>query len=77
MIARGASGGSGSEGQGWSLGAEARTVLELTNGDVLYFLVGQEGTSTCRKVSHAWPRPRAVAIPTSPCNKVWSILEPT
>ncbi|XP_071450132.1 tyrosine-protein kinase receptor-like [Hetaerina americana] len=49
IIARGASGGRGSDGAGTSLGATVRGVLELRAGEPLYFLIGQEGVSACAK----------------------------
>ncbi|XP_072157406.1 leukocyte tyrosine kinase receptor isoform X2 [Bemisia tabaci] len=51
IIAKGAGGGKGSNGQGVSLGAEARGVYEFRAGQQLYIVVGQEGGSVCRKVS--------------------------
>ena len=50
IIAKGAGGGKGSNGQGVSLGAEARGVYEFRAGQQLYIVVGQEGGSVCRKV---------------------------
>ncbi|XP_046399789.1 ALK tyrosine kinase receptor-like isoform X2 [Ischnura elegans] len=49
IVARGASGGKGSDGVGTSLGSTVRGVLELRAGEPLYFLVGQEGVNACTK----------------------------
>ncbi|CAB3381252.1 Hypothetical predicted protein [Cloeon dipterum] len=44
IIAKGASGGRGSSGQGISRGAVVRAVAELRKGEALYILVGQQGS---------------------------------
>uniref|UniRef100_T1H974 Tyrosine-protein kinase receptor n=1 Tax=Rhodnius prolixus TaxID=13249 RepID=T1H974_RHOPR len=49
IIAKGASGGKGSDNHGTSWGAMVRTVVELRKGQNLYILVGQEGNSACIK----------------------------
>jgi len=51
LISRGARGGKGSDDKGYALGALVRGVIELQKGDQLYFIVGQEGTDACPKVS--------------------------
>jgi len=43
----------GSSNTGITLGAFVRGVIELQKGDQLYFMVGQEGTDACAKVSIA------------------------
>ncbi|XP_059480831.1 tyrosine-protein kinase receptor-like [Neocloeon triangulifer] len=49
IIAKGASGGRGSSGQGISRGAVVRAVVELRKGEPLYILVGQQGSrATCK-----------------------------
>ncbi|XP_067007644.2 leukocyte tyrosine kinase receptor isoform X2 [Anabrus simplex] len=47
LIAKGAGGGYGSDGNGSSYGAVARLIVELHKGQRLFILVGQEGTSAC------------------------------
>ncbi|KAK5639789.1 hypothetical protein RI129_010600 [Pyrocoelia pectoralis] len=49
FILVGASGGKGSGGMGSSRGAMVRTVMELSKGQEVLLLVGQEGTSACVK----------------------------
>lgn len=51
IIAIGAGGGLGAGGHGVSKGAEARLVIELLMNKDLYILVGQQGTSSSKKVS--------------------------
>ncbi|KAF6214835.1 hypothetical protein GE061_009578 [Apolygus lucorum] len=51
IIAKGASGGRGSDGQAPSRGALVRTVVELKKGQQIFILVGQEGTRSCPKDS--------------------------
>lgn len=51
LIGVGARGGKDSIGRGSTLGALVRGVIELQKGDQLYFIVGQEGTDACPKVS--------------------------
>lgn len=46
----GGGGGLGAGGRGVSKGAEARLVLELFVNKDLYILVGQQGTSSSKKV---------------------------
>ncbi|XP_046995881.1 leukocyte tyrosine kinase receptor isoform X3 [Schistocerca americana] len=48
IIAKGASGGSGSDAYGASYSAIARTIIELDKGQRIYVLVGQEGTGACK-----------------------------
>ncbi|CAB0001299.1 unnamed protein product, partial [Nesidiocoris tenuis] len=49
IVAKGASGGMGGDGQGISKGALVRSVMELKKGQSIYILVGQEGMQSCRK----------------------------
>lgn len=51
LLSFGASGGKGSSAQGSSRGAMVRTVVHLKRKQELIFLVGQEGTNACEKVS--------------------------
>ncbi|XP_075212596.1 anaplastic lymphoma kinase isoform X2 [Lycorma delicatula] len=49
IIGRGANGGQGSERKGSSWAAEARTIVELVKGQLIYVLVGQSGLNACSK----------------------------
>lgn len=47
----GASGGKGSSAMGSSRGTIISTVIELKKDEEVFMLIGQEGTSSCVKVS--------------------------
>merc|ERR1719336_2380443 len=47
LIAKGASGGHGRLSRKSSHGAVVTAIIELTKGDIIYVLVGQEGESAC------------------------------
>lgn len=49
IIAKGASGGKGYDGDGFSKGSVVMGVFDLAKATALYILVGQEGGSACRK----------------------------
>ncbi|XP_050297012.1 tyrosine-protein kinase receptor isoform X2 [Anthonomus grandis grandis] len=49
FILAGASGGKGSSGMGSSRGAVVRAVMELSRGQEIFLMVGQEGNSACLK----------------------------
>lgn len=80
MIAKGASGGKGSDGKGRSWGAMARTVLQLRKGTKVYILVGQEGKPACLKVIYHW-KIRKISFPylkkTKQVHSIFPIIEPS
>ena len=51
ILAKGASGGAGVENPGPSHGAVVEATFNLSRGDKLYILVGQEGEKACDSVS--------------------------